>query len=273
MSEALDYVRGVVAEFDRQHPHWRAEWESDKARTRERQQREIVEDRERREARKTREAEAKQQAATNSWDAIDQRIVQHIEQHFFSGKLGVGGAVIGGLTDAIGGVIGKLRKEFKESKHAIEEEQRSFEAKLAALEQRLASNNQAAWVSWVDSRIKATLAHERDVLIEATGGAQGRAQLRDEVKRAIEEMCSAFGAEIAALEERLKAMPGRLPVAKIWLRESVTYEGEVVSYDGASYQALRDTAQTPGGSDWVCVAARGIDGCDGRTPNARGMHI
>jgi hypothetical protein len=147
--------------------------------------------------------------------------------------------------------------------------QRSFETKLAVLEERLASNNPAAWVSWIDGRIEATLAHERDVLIEATDGAQGRAQLREELRLALNELSDAFGAEIAALEQRLKAIPGRLPIAKLWQPDSVTYEAQVVSYDGSLYQARKDTAQVPGGSDWVCVARAGRDAV---TPSVRGTY-
>jgi hypothetical protein len=100
--------------------------------------------------------------------------------------------------------------------------------------------------------------------------AQERQSARKEFKAADEEMQRALEAKLAAVEERLKAVPGKLPVAKIWRPESVTYEGEVVSYDGSLYQARKDTAQVPGGSDWICVARAGRDGCDGLTPNVRG---
>lgn len=44
-------------------------------------------------------------------------------------------------------------------------------------------------------------------------------------------MQRAFEAKLAAVEEeRLKTVPGKLPVAKIWRPESVTYEGEIVCY-------------------------------------------
>jgi hypothetical protein len=101
--------------------------------------------------------------------------------------------------------------------------------------------------------------------------AQERQSARTEFKIAVEEAQRAVEAKLAAVEERLKAVPGRLPVVKIWCQESVTYEGEVVSYDGSLYQARKDTAQSPGGSDWVCVARAGRDGCDGLTPNVCGM--
>src|SRR5215471_13509946 len=100
--------------------------------------------------------------------------------------------------------------------------------------------------------------------------AQERQSARNEFKACDEEMQRAFEAKLAALEERVKAVPSRLPVVKIWCQESVTYEGEVVSYDGSLYQARKDTAQSPGGSDWVCVARAGRDGCDGLTPNVCG---
>jgi hypothetical protein len=100
--------------------------------------------------------------------------------------------------------------------------------------------------------------------------AQERQSARKEFKAADEEMQRAFEAKLAALEERVKAVPGKLPVSKIWREESVTYEGEVVSFDGSLYQARKDTAQMPGGVDWVCVARAGHDGRDGLTLNVCG---
>jgi hypothetical protein len=75
--------------------------------------------------------------------------------------------------------------------------------------------------------------------LATTGGAQGRAQLREEFRHAIGELTDAFGAEIAALERRLKAVPGRLPVAKDWIQESVTYQAEFVWRALASAQGHR----------------------------------
>ena len=57
---------------------------------------------------------------------------------------------------------------------------------------------------------------------------------------------------------------GKLPIVKLWLPGSVTYEAQVVTYDGAAFQALRDTAQTPGGTDWIILAVAGRDGKDGK---------
>jgi hypothetical protein len=63
--------------------------------------------------------------------------------------------------------------------------------------------------------------------------------------------------------------PGKLPIVKLWQPESVSYEAQVVSYGGATYQALRDTAQVPGGSDWICLALAGRDAV---TPEVRGTY-
>ena len=51
---------------------------------------------------------------------------------------------------------------------------------------------------------------------------------------------------------------GMLPRVKVW-EPGVHYANDVVADDGATYQAVRDTAEQPGQSkDWVCIArARG----------------
>jgi hypothetical protein len=67
------------------------------------------------------------------------------------------------------------------------------------------------------------------------------------------------GAPGAPGERGPEGPPGKLPIVKFWLEGSVSYEGDVVAYGGACYQALKDTAQAPGGSHWICVAAAGRD--------------
>lgn len=52
---------------------------------------------------------------------------------------------------------------------------------------------------------------------------------------------------------------GKLPVVKQWTAEGVHYEGDVVTSDGSTYQALRDTGQAPPHADWACLASRGAD--------------
>jgi hypothetical protein len=57
-----------------------------------------------------------------------------------------------------------------------------------------------------------------------------------------------------------KGSPGKLPLVKLWRPETVHYEGDVVAYDGGTFQARRDTGQPPSHADWVCLATAGRDG-------------
>jgi len=54
--------------------------------------------------------------------------------------------------------------------------------------------------------------------------------------------------------------PGKLPLVKLWVPETVYYAGDVVAYDGGTFQAKRDTGQPPSHADWICVATAGRDG-------------
>src|SRR5262249_49009394 len=54
--------------------------------------------------------------------------------------------------------------------------------------------------------------------------------------------------------------PGLLPLVKRWMPETVYYEGDVVAYDGGTFQAKRDTGQPPSHADWICLATAGRDG-------------
>jgi hypothetical protein len=53
---------------------------------------------------------------------------------------------------------------------------------------------------------------------------------------------------------------GKLPSIREWKSGQVAYEDQVFTYNGASFQALRDTGQEPGGTDWVQIARAGRDG-------------
>src|SRR5262245_6062716 len=86
----------------RRNSGWREALEEKQAY--EKQRRKIEEERERK-ARAV--AEKQQPAVTNDWDAwyaaVDARVVQLLEQHFFNGEgKGVGGAVISAIGDALG---------------------------------------------------------------------------------------------------------------------------------------------------------------------------
>ena len=112
----------------------------------------------------------------------------------------------------------------------------------------------------------------RESVLRSTSEVLGqvRDELREEFKLVLEEKERAFNAKLAALVERLKSSPGKLPVVKSsWQPESVTYQAEMVCHNGTRYQARKDTVQPPGGSDWVCVARHGRDAV---TPNVRGNY-
>jgi hypothetical protein len=64
--------------------------------------------------------------------------------------------------------------------------------------------------------------------------------------------------------------PGKLQRVKEYVAECVHYEGDVVTHDGALWQAHGDTVHAPPHSDWVCLARAGCDGRDGVTPEIRG---
>lgn len=52
--------------------------------------------------------------------------------------------------------------------------------------------------------------------------------------------------------------PGQLPIAKEWT-DTVHYEGDVRTHEGALWQATRDTGRAPPHDDWICLAAPGAD--------------
>jgi hypothetical protein len=63
--------------------------------------------------------------------------------------------------------------------------------------------------------------------------------------------------------------PGKLPLLKLWEPDVVHYQGDVVTHDGGTWQATRDTGKAPGTKDWVALA---VAGRDGRTPRVRGTY-
>jgi hypothetical protein len=164
-------------------------------------------------------------------------------------------------------VFGSERMDRRaEVKKAIEDERQSVDAKLEALKQ--ASNDRWAVI---DQRILRHIERARKSVLQGNSEVlrQFRAELCEEFKLVLVEKERAFDAKLAALEERLKSVPGKLPVAKTWQPENVTYQAEFVSHNGSLYQARKDTAQAPGGSDWVCVARHGRDAI---TPTVRGAY-
>ena len=61
---------------------------------------------------------------------------------------------------------------------------------------------------------------------------------------------------------------GKMPMAEAWT-DRVHYSGACVTRHGALWQAKVDTGKEPGGEDWLCLVAAGVDG---RTPVMRGTY-
>jgi hypothetical protein len=62
-----------------------------------------------------------------------------------------------------------------------------------------------------------------------------------------------------------------LPIVKVYKPGAVHYASEVVTFEGATFQAGNDTGRAPDNTDdWVCLAAAGQPGRDGRVPTPRG---
>jgi hypothetical protein len=269
------------------------------------------------------EIEEREQHARRSQQQLEQLNAQRSEdwQRWFKGSLYA--ELMSGknpLIDGLGDVIATERAaRRKEVQHAVEEQQRKYDAKLEALEQHQrqvqqeqAANNQAAWEKWFHSFYGELIATERaarqkelkaaveeqerkhDAKLAALEQRQHQAQQEQtvnnqaawekfygevlateraarqkEVKAAIEEQQRICDAKLQALEQRLKSVPGKLPIAKTWQPETVVYQAEFVSHEGALWQARKDTAQSPGGAEWVCVARAGRDAL---TPTIRGTY-
>ena len=52
--------------------------------------------------------------------------------------------------------------------------------------------------------------------------------------------------------------PGKFPVPRRWTR-GVSYESSIVTHEGSTWCAVRDTAEPPPHEDWTLIAERGAD--------------
>ena len=153
-----------------------------------------------------------------------------------------------------------------------------------------------AWVDWIEARISANnegvgeaigeycageivplkreiellrrececLRREFAALQESVGLERGLRDLRSEVDEA--------RAQVPKVPEMMRGppgpsgprgeegSPGKLPIVKLWTPETVYYAGDVVAYDGGTFQAMCDTGQPPSHAHWICLAAAGRDG-------------
>jgi hypothetical protein len=116
----------------------------------------------------------------------------------------------------------------------MESDIRYGEPSFSAFEQEKAASAEQ-WANWTTNQIRGAVETER----ERTFGLL--TELLVQIQR---DVIPEVVATLPAL--RGPAGPaGKLPIAKEWTRETVFYEGSVVTYDGGSYQALRDTGEPP----------------------------
>ena len=66
-----------------------------------------------------------------------------------------------------------------------------------------------------------------------------------------------------------KGDPGELPMIRAWVAGEISYAGDVVTGDGGTWQAKKDTAQKPPHADWTPLA---LPGRDAVTPAVRGTY-
>jgi hypothetical protein len=104
----------------------------------------------------------------------------------------------------------------------------------------------------IDQRIGELIAAEHELMVDVIGGVV--AQLRREW------VMGAMGPPGPSGPRGEEGPAAKLPPVKLWKPETVHYEGDVVAYDGGTFQARRDTGQPPSHADWLCLATAGRDG-------------
>jgi hypothetical protein len=102
----------------------------------------------------------------------------------------------------------------------------------------------------VDQRVGQAIAAEHQFMMDILTGVLAQIQ-RDAEMRGPPGPSGPRGEE---------GPPGKLPLVKLWMPETVYYEGDVVAYDGGTFQAKRDTGQPPSHGDWICLTTAGRDG-------------
>jgi hypothetical protein len=104
----------------------------------------------------------------------------------------------------------------------------------------------------IDQRIGERIAAENEFMIALM------AENNVELKR--EWVVGAMGPPGPSGPRGEQGPPGKLPLVRLWVPETVYYEGDVVAYDGGTFQAKRDTGQPPSHAHWICLATSGRDG-------------
>jgi hypothetical protein len=89
-------------------------------------------------------------------------------------------------------------------------------------------------------------------------------QLLAEERQKLERKTNEFEVRIARLSGAVDVLrgaqpppPAKFPTVKAWSEDMIYHEGEIVAFNGGTYQAQRDTARAPGTRDWLCLAVAG----------------
>jgi hypothetical protein len=141
-------------------------------------------------------------------------------------------------VEVTGEVVARLRVEIAE---AIEKKVEPLQRNIDIAPPTLAE---------IDRRIEERVAAKHQLMIDVS--REVVAQLQSDA-----EMRGPPGPSGPRGEE---GPPGKLPIVKLWTPETVYYAGDVVAYDGGTFQAQRDTGQPPSHAHWICLAAAGRDG-------------
>jgi len=143
------------------------------------------------------------------------------------------------LREALGHVLAEQQRNWSMTRARMQSEVKAIASESSAIISSL-----RATIDEIDARFEKAIAESR---------------VRDGVR-------GPPGEPGAPGEKGEPGPPGKLPIAKVW-HEGITYEGEVRLSGGACWQATKDTAQAPGGTDWNCLATGGRDGA---SPKVRG---
>jgi hypothetical protein len=288
-------ARQMLADLERGHPlgesdfdNWRRKKEAEEAERKERAAHEV---------------EAIKRQQQGDWAEWYVKLYERIAALFDAKWAALLADPKGDLAKLCGLTLHLARKFVR---HQIAELKAELEAKLAGMEERLksvpgrlppvkvwskgcvtyegefASFDGSLWQAredtgerpgggdWVCVACGASTAQRGEVDIRVSDRERWRA--RDDIAEAIAKLRTEVEKKFATMEERWRTIAGKLPLARAWALETVTYQGSFVVHDGACWQALTDTAQHPGGEDWILIVRAGRDGRDGRGICLRGSY-
>jgi hypothetical protein len=172
-------------------------------------------------------------------------------------------------------------------KEAVEAQQRESEARLAPLTERVVELEKASSVEAKFDKLASEVAIPQPELLTNIATLEGRIadlERTTSMESRFHQLAEQHRAQIAKGgpgepgpqgpkgepgipgpcgergEKGDSGPPGKLPIVKAYQPDTVHYIGDVVVYEGSTYQALRDTARAPlHVNDWICLAGAGRD--------------